>query len=264
MKDTNFLEPDPLRPPSVFSARWFRLLLVLLFLILVAVVGLPYILEWTAPTQKPAPPLVLKPPVQPVPPPATKTQPETLAPPSPTEKAEKPAAPAQEPGQATPPSPPAEKAPAGREASTKKTGYAVQVGAFQNAANAKRLASLLREEKFQVQQFTISRPDRTFQVIASGASPAAVSEKMRKLGLEGALEGATFTISKRMTLKEAVLLAERLKEEGLDVKVKTVQKNITYHLVRVGSFSDMKSAEKARKDLEAKGISGQVVVASSR
>jgi cell division septation protein DedD len=262
MKDSNFLEPDPLRPPSVFRARWFRLLLVLLFLLLVAVVGLPYILEWAAPTPKPAtPPLALKPPVQPVPPPATKTQPETPAPPPPIETAEKPAAPVPEPSKATPP---VEKTPVAHEASTKKTGYAVQVGAFQDAANAKRLASLLKEEKFRVQQLTVSRRDRTFQVIASGSSPTAVSEKMRKLGLEGVLGGSTFTISKRMTLKEAVTLSEQLKEEGLDVKVKTLQKNVAYHLVRVGGFPDLKSAESARKDLEAKGISGHVVVASSR
>jgi cell division septation protein DedD len=261
MKDSNFLEPDPLRPPSVFSARWFRLLLVFLFLLLVAVVGLPFLLEWTAPTLTPTPPLVLKPPVQPVSPPAATTQPETPTPPPSTEKAEKPP---QEPGQATPSLPPVEKTPVAREASTKKPGYAVQIGAFQNAANAKRLASLLKEEKFQVQQLTVSRPDRSFQVIASGAASTTVSEKMKKLGLEGVFEGATFTISKRMTLKEAVLLSERLKEEGLDVKVKTLERNVTYHLVRVGGFPDLKSAESARKDLEAKGITGLVVAASSR
>ncbi|HLC42774.1 MAG TPA: SPOR domain-containing protein [Methylomirabilota bacterium] len=257
MKDSNFMEPDPLRPPSVFTARWFRLLLVFLFLLLVAVVGLPYLLEWTAPTS----PLVLTPPVQPVPPPAVTTQPETPTPPPSTEKAKEPP---QEPGQATPSLPPVEKAPVAREASTKKAGYAVQVGAFQNAANAKRLASRLKEEKLQVEQLTVSRPDRTFQVIASGASSTAVSDKMRKLGLEGKLEGATFTISKRITLKEAVLLSERLKEEGLDVKVKTLQNNVAYHLVRVGGFPDVKSAESARKDLEAKGITGLVVAVSSR
>ena len=61
MKETNFLEPDPLRPPSVFTARWFRLLLLLLFLLLVAIVGLPYILDWITPISK-QPPVALKPP----------------------------------------------------------------------------------------------------------------------------------------------------------------------------------------------------------
>jgi len=237
---------------------------VLLFLLLVAVVGLPYLLEWTAPTPTPSPPLVLKPPAQPAPPPATQAQPETPAPPPPTQTAEKPAGPSPEPAQAAPTPPPVENAPVAREAPPTPRGYAVQVGAFENAANARRLVSQLREEKFHVQQLTVARSDRTFQVIASGASPTAISEKMNKLRLEGVLEGSTFTISRRMTLKESVILSEQLKEEGVDVKVKTLQKTVRYHVVRVGSFPDMKSAESARKDLETKGFSGHVVVASSR
>lgn len=267
------MEPDPLRPPSVFTARWFRLLLVLLFLLLVAIVGLPYILDWIAPVSQ-GPPVALKPappsqpaPTQPAQAPGITQAQEPPAAPTPAPIAEeKKAEPALPPRKAAapPPPPPAAKSAPPQKAAVEKARYAVQVGAFTDAANAVRLTKLLKEEKFSVQQLTVVRSTEGFQVIASGSAADAAKEKVARVGTEWAQSGATFTTVRPMPLKDAVSLSERLKSEGLDVKIKTIRQSARYHVVRVGGFPDVKSAEGARRELQEKGITGLVVPASAR
>ena len=261
MRDMNFLEPDPLRPPSVFTARWFRLLVVFLILLLVAVVGLPYLLEWTGPGA-PQAPVVLKPSAPktttpaPAPPPAR-----VVEPPAPTlPPAEKKASTTPEAPQSVAPSPPPapEQSPPARKAPAPMR-YAVQVGAFLDPANAKRLSGQLKEEKFPVQQLTVSRPGSAFQVIVVKPSGSAAKAKIAQMGLQGVETGGTVTVQPPMGLKEAVSLSERLKQEGFEVKMKTVGSTLRYHVVRVGSFPDRSSAEGARRELQSKGIAGLVV-----
>jgi cell division septation protein DedD len=261
MNDTNFFEPDPLRPPSVFTARWFRLLLVLLLLLVVAIVGLPYILERTGPASNQSP-VSLQPPA-PKPAPPSPAQVQTPAPSLPPTVGEKPPQDSAAPQTAARTLPPSSEKSPPRETSAPKMRYAVQVGAFIDAANAKRLSAMLKEEKFSVQQLTVSRPGESFQVIVAGLS-AEAREKIAQLKLQGSQAGNTFTVQPTMGLKEAVSLSERLKQEGLEVKVKTVKKNIRYHVVRVGGFPDRSSADGARLELESKGITGHVVSTSRR
>ncbi len=95
-------EQDELARRSIFSAGWFRALLVLTVLAIVVVVSLPYLLNWLEPT--PAPPVKTQaksgapaPPSGPAPaPPVTSPSPPTLIPapaPAPPAKVESPAPP---------------------------------------------------------------------------------------------------------------------------------------------------------------------------
>src|SRR5262249_30252386 len=80
-------EQDEIARRSIFSAGWFRALLVLTVLAIVVVVSLPYLLNWLEPT--PGPPI--RPQAQAPPPPSTPPPPSA---PSETKPSTPPAAPA--------------------------------------------------------------------------------------------------------------------------------------------------------------------------
>jgi cell division septation protein DedD len=96
-------EQDELARRSIFSAGWFRALLVLTVLAIVVVVSLPYLLNWLEPTPPPPPAKTQaksSPPAQtptPAPPPVTAPAPSTMVPPAP--------APAPAPATPAPPAP---------------------------------------------------------------------------------------------------------------------------------------------------------------
>jgi len=200
-------EQDEIARRSIFSAGWFRALLVLTVLAIVVVVSLPYLLNWLEPT--PGPPIRPQvkvteqaPPTSTPPPtsapaetkPSTPPAPPAPVPPAPAAKSEAPAAPAppaapaqpeppktaQAPAPAAPavpaPSAPAEKAEP--KASAKRSapaesgslgGYWVQVGAFVEEKNAEALSKQLKNENFPV---TVSRISRGGSAPAPPAAPA--------------------------------------------------------------------------------------------
>jgi cell division septation protein DedD len=164
---------------SIFSALWFRAILVVVVLGVVAAVAVPYVLELAN---------------QPAPKPTVVVRPETAAPsapivpPSPPAETTPPQAPAAAPAMEKPPAaekpPVAEKAPApekaapapsrkadartaavAKESATSRPkatspaptmqgqgAYFVQVGAFKSEDTAKRLATRLRELKYSVDE----------------------------------------------------------------------------------------------------------------
>lgn len=203
-------EQDEIARRSIFSAGWFRALLVLTVLAIVVVVSLPYLLNWLEPT--PGPPTRPQPKVTEQAPPPTSTPPPTSAPtetkpstapaapapvpPAPAAKSEAPAAPTAPPAaparpeppktaQAPAPSAPAVPAPsapvakAEPKASAKPSapaesgslgGYWVQVGAFVEEKNAEALSKQLKNENFPV---TVSRISRGGSTPAAPAAPAS-------------------------------------------------------------------------------------------
>src|SRR5215469_526236 len=200
-------EQDEIARRSIFSAGWFRALLVLTVLAIVVVVSLPYLLNWLEPTPGPlsrpqvkvteqAPPPTGTPPPTSAP---TETKPSTPpaapapVPPAPAAKSEAPAAPSAAPArpeppktaQAPAPSAPAVPAPsapvakAEPKASAKPSapaesgssgGYWVQVGAFVEEKNAEALSKQLKNENFPV---TVSRISRGGSAPAAPAAPAS-------------------------------------------------------------------------------------------
>jgi cell division septation protein DedD len=202
-------ERDDIAQRSIFSAGWFRALLVLTVLAIVVVVSLPYLLNWLEPTPTTAPKPQTKasepapaPAAPAAPAPTTGTappaKPETTAPPAtaqteapkpapaaptpadrPLGTAPLPAAPAQAPPAATA-KPEAVKppvvaaAPKRVPAATAGAGgsYWIQMGAFVQERNAESLAKTLRAEQFPVEIARLNRGGGG----ASAPAPAKAAE----------------------------------------------------------------------------------------
>jgi cell division septation protein DedD len=172
-------DDDP--PRGIFSALWFRALLVIVVLGVIAAVAVPYVLDIVNPPAKttakapsppqvpqPSPPPVASPPLQsPAPPPVAAPS----SPPAPAElpRAEppRPEPPAVESSRAIEPPKPAEppaRVPPSRSAPrtppatatapavppAARGTYWVQVGAFKDPETARKVADQLREQKYKV------------------------------------------------------------------------------------------------------------------
>ena len=269
-----------------------------------------------APVATPSPPPVPPPAVTPTPstPPSTTTPPpasaasdtpldstdkkeSTLAPTTPTpEPAKVESAPAPKPVTKTeskpavaqpPQTPPATMTarattPAARRVSGGQ--WFVQVGAFKDAAAAKKVAARLREDKFTVDEWvrgarlaTVAKAttvpssgaDR-YDVIVSGQSPAELNERLaaKNLTAEAAPNGAV--VKPSLPLREAVALSKELAVDGLKVQVRRSGRGTAaasqpsrtstgggegdgLHRVAVGGFPDRATATATLKELEAKG-----------
>ena len=194
---------------SIFSALWFRAILVVIVLGVVVAVAVPYVLELA---NQPAPktaalgkPETMPPPVAPpvasvpapsAPAPEKSATPEKLpsaekpatsesaAPPPMTPAMEKPASAAAKKSEsskgvvASKSSAPKEPAPARAPAPPSPTAangeYFVQVGAFKNPDTAKKLAVRLREQKYNVEETSASgvAPVRSAPPASAPASPS--------------------------------------------------------------------------------------------
>jgi SPOR domain len=175
---------------SIFSALWFRAILVVIVLGVVAAVAVPYVLEIAnqpapktaalgKPEMTPAPAPVTPPPppvagtpVAPTPMPEKSPAPdkpatsEIPAPSAMTPATETPAPKKSESGKsaasnttamATPKEQPASRAPRASAPSPGAPGdYFVQVGAFKNPDTAKKVAARLREQKYNVEETSAS------------------------------------------------------------------------------------------------------------
>ncbi len=183
--DRDFDEQEPEQyeatSRSVFSALWFRVVLVVIVLGIIGALAVPYVLEWVNPQPpkttvlKPTPPAAT-PPAQSAPatPPAAVPAAPALTAPSapPAPAARRAPAPAPPPAVATPAAPPApapaptiaqeeqRKPPRARRAAKPAVAKApvaggawfIQVGAFREPERARKLAATLREEKFSVDE----------------------------------------------------------------------------------------------------------------
>jgi cell division septation protein DedD len=247
---------DEEAPRSIFSAAWFRIVLVLLGIGVVGAVAVPYVLDVVNPRPGGGPKTASAPAPTPSAPSAT---------PKPAEKAPAPVAEA--------PKPPAEKlpaaapkpAPAGKLA-VKKTepapaareqvaaarpaparanaaqggDYFVQVGAFKDPEIAKRVAARLRDQSYPVDESVKrvggaaapapaprpapraaapSGPDR-YDVIVSGGAAAEINTKLAAKGLASEPAGDGVRIRPSLPLRDAVALSKDLGSEGFKVQVR--------------------------------------------
>src|SRR5207302_2508761 len=202
-------ERDDIAQRSIFSAGWFRALLVLTVLAIVVVVSLPYLLNWLEPTPTTVPKPQTKAsepaPAAPAAPAGTApaAKPETTAPPAiaqteapkpapaaptpadrPLGTAPLPAAPPQAPpaatGKTAAAKPEAVKPPVAAAAPKRVPApapaaggsYWIQVGAFVQEKNAETLAKTLRAEQFPVEIARMNRGGGS----ASAPAPAKAAE----------------------------------------------------------------------------------------
>ena len=198
---------------SIFSALWFRAILVVIVLGVVAAVAVPYVLELanqpapkttalgkpestppSAPIAPPAPPITSAPAPEkspapdkpsamdrpsasdsPVPAPAPMTPaPEKPVPVAPKKSdASKSAVASKSPAAKEPSAPRAPRAAAAPSPTGPGGNYFVQVGAFKNPDTAKRLALRLREQKYTVEESSASGVKSSGGGSASPSAPKA-------------------------------------------------------------------------------------------
>jgi hypothetical protein len=183
------------------------------------------------------------------------------------------------------------KAPA--SAATPKGGgpFWVQVGAFKDPDTAKRVATALRDQNYNVEQTDrqvsakaaaaaaassstapspAASPGDLYDVHVSGMSAVELTKRLSAKGLAAETAGGTVVVKPSLPLRDAVTLSKDLAVDGLKVQVRragsgpapsapatpppaTASAGETLHRVRVGAFTDVAEARAAVKELEAKG-----------
>lgn len=146
--------------------------------------------------------------------------------------------------------------------------YWVQVGLFENAGNAERLARDLRADRFSVEVVQTTRGGSTptpsrHEVFVTGSNVETVSATVKGSGGTAQAVTGGVVVRPALDLKDAVTLSRRLASEGLEVRIRRVASapaggGTTIHLVRVGSYATPAEAQAGKKDLAAKGIAGFV------
>ena len=242
---------------SIFSALWFRALLALLALGVLAAVAVPYVLDFamhqTAKRAQPKPLTAATPPA-PTPSSQAPTAAPVVTPPSaPTaapaatasspSRTAAPAATASSPSRTAAPATPkmaaASKPSAPSPAKTVDAppaggSYWVQVGAFKDPEAAARLVTRLRAGGMRVEQTTTNRgarataapsaespPDR-YHVVVSGGAAGDVDAKLAAKGLTSEATPAGAVVQPSLPLREAVALSRELADAGLIVQVRRV------------------------------------------
>ena len=297
---------------SIFSALWFRTILVVVVLGVVAAVAVPYVLE-LANQPPPKPTIVARP--EPLAPPPASVAPPPAAPattPAPSPAAETPPV-VEKPPVAERPAPPmsasekpaaAKKADASKSAvakepaaprSTKATAakvatapggaYFVQVGAFKSQESAKRLATLLRELKYNVEESSMSgaqsgRSDAAsprsgaapagsdrYDVYVTGGAPGDITAKLTAKGLTAEPSSGGVVVKPSLPLRDAVALSKDLAVDGLKVQVRRAGASApapsaggaamsggdSLYRIRVGPFDDRAAATSTLRELEQRG-----------
>src|SRR5437867_2979030 len=290
---------------SIFSALWFRAILVVIVLGVVVAVAVPYVLELanqpapkTATLGKPeAPAVPVAPPAPPVasvpapPAPAPEKSPapekpsaaerpaagESSAPTAMTPATEKPVAKKPESSKpvvasksAAPRAPAPARAPRA-SATPSPTGgsgdYFVQVGAFKNPDTARKLATRLREQKYNVEETSASgakpargasasappaatapSPSDRYDVYVSGGAPAEINAKLSAKGLSAEPSGAGVVVRPSMPLRDAVALSKRqsssVVESVFDIIFRCFEKGEDVKIVGFGHFRIRRKASR--------------------
>ena len=151
--------------------------------------------------------------------------------------------------------------------------YWVQVGLFENAGNAERLAQDLRADRFSVQVAEVNRGGAAtavsrHEVFVTGSSVDAVTASLKGSGTAQAVTGGV-VVRPALDLKDAVTLSRRLASEGLEVRIRRAaaapaSAGATVHLVRVGGYATPAEAQAGKKQLAAKGIGGFVTQGTAK
>jgi len=227
---------------SIFSAGWFRAVLVLTVLAIVVVVSLPYLLNWF----EPAPPSSQAPPSAP----AVAQVPKPDASPTPIVSpapAASPAAPAPPKAAEKPAPPPAKMAEKPSPAPTLPPSKTTEKPAPLPAASAvKPVAQMSKPLESARAKEPVGRPAKPASAATPPSSPTG--SYWVQVGVfkeQGNAEG----------------LAKSLRSSGFPVEVTRITRGGganpgTYYMVRAGSFPDRDRALAARDELKTKGHPG--------
>jgi hypothetical protein len=164
--------------------------------------------------------------------------------------------------------------------------YYVQVGAFKDRETARRLAAVLREQNYPVEELaaaeragraaevpavtpratTASGSDR-YDVIVTGGSTGDINTRLAAKGLASEAMGDGVRILPSLSLQDAVALSKDLNSDGFRVQVRrgdsgrtvaapapaATAGGDTVYRVRVGGYPDRAAAQAVVQALESKG-----------
>jgi cell division septation protein DedD len=243
------------RRPSIFSARWFRLVLAGGVAIIGALVLGPPVAGWLS---VPRGGQRTGPEPRPVDPAAQVSQTMAVTGAVPGRDGQPP--PATNGGAATGAAlgPAASAPPAGQSAVV----FRLQVGAFLDHRNADRLVERLRGQGTEVVDRAVEHGRVLHRVVATareGESYDVLLQRLTELGFTPELSGDAVTVTAPIPLHEAVHASRRLREAGVQVRLEKTVGAAAFRVVRVGRFATADEAERARIDLAARGIDGFVV-----
>jgi cell division protein FtsN len=274
------------RRPSIFTARWFRVLLGAGAVVVLALWLGPSASRWLQgrptgqasrqamlPTGGAAEPnLAVAAPRQD--PPAVRTSP------PPTESRPAPAAAKPKPAAEVPPAlalepPPRVTAQASPATSTPppiatvatptSSLFRLQVGAFRDPQNADRLAEQLRSEGAEVHVAGSGGETASmYRLMARPPEEEAVSafvERLRGLGHRAEETPAGVVVGDPVSVRAAIEATRQLREQGVRVRLERVPAPAAAGLrvVRVGSYATREEAEQARDELATRGHQAVVV-----
>jgi len=210
--------------------------------------------------------------------------------PSPMSASEKPAA-AKKAGASKsavakePAAPRSTKATAAKVAAAPGGAYFVQVGAFKSQESAKRLATRLRELKYNVEESSMSgapsgRSDAAsprsgaapagsdrYDVYVTGGAPGDITAKLTAKGLTAEPSSGGVVVKPSLPLRDAVALSKDLAVDGLKVQVRRAGASApapsaggaatsggdSLYRIRVGPFDDRAAATSTLRELEQRG-----------
>ncbi len=268
---------DSRRTPSLISAGWFRLTLLLVILGILLLGGLAALPKWRSPSNI----LVLRPtPFQPPassevqspdhvflssPPSAARAVSEAPVSQSPSEEKGSLPVSLNEISSKAPPALKQSKDLVGSAAKKEAEGrFRIQVGAFLDRHHADRLETRLKADNLPVHRVTIPRTLTLYQLRVNPNDRAnGLAKRLRDLGLslgtplaEG---GGTLIVDPPLPLKRAVDLSKRLKADGVDVELRRIDRRAAVYVVQVGEYASQPAAIEAQADLKARGYDGVVI-----
>jgi hypothetical protein len=161
--------------------------------------------------------------------------------------------------------------------------YFVQVGAFKSPDTAKRLATRLRELKYNVEETSMSGGARTerasapapsspaagdrYDVYVMGGTAADINAKLGPKGLTSEPSAGGVVVKPSLPLRDAVALSKDLAVDGLKVQVRRSSGGAAsappaagiassvdgLYRVRVGPFDDRATATSTLRELQQRG-----------
>jgi hypothetical protein len=184
-----------------------------------------------------------------------------------------------------PAAPRSTKATAAKVAAAPGGAYFVQVGAFKSQESAKRLATRLRELKYNVEESSMSgaqsgRSDAAsprsgaapagsdrYDVYVTGGAPGDITAKLTAKGLTAEPSSGGVVVKPSLPLRDAVALSKDLAVDGLKVQVRRAGASApapsaggaamsggdSLYRIRVGPFDDRAAATSTLRELEQRG-----------
>jgi hypothetical protein len=145
--------------------------------------------------------------------------------------------------------------------------WALELGSFAIAEEAERAEAVLNRAGFSTVRFRQESGSRLFTVTVTAESTAdalAAAERLKQAGLAGALaaegpHGPMVRVAEGLPLRQAVKMAERVREAGHDPRVAVGPGRAGQITVRHGNFGSYREAEGVGRELARLGLPNEVV-----